>query len=54
MYKITLINTQTNQPHEVAGSQVIVFSDSLDHTAEQLMRNRDTKLFRLMIERCTK
>lgn len=51
MYKITLINTQTNQPHEVAGSQVETFSKDVDRDVESLMRNRDHKLFSVVIER---
>lgn len=51
MYKITLINSQTNQPHEVGGSQVSIFSKDIDRDVEQLMRNRDPNLFRVLIER---
>jgi hypothetical protein len=51
MYKVTLINTQTNQPHEVGGSPVEIYSRDLDRDVEQLMRNRDKNLFRILIER---
>ncbi len=51
MYKITLINAQTNQPHEVGGAAVVIYSKDLDRDVEQLMRNRDTRLFRILIER---
>lgn len=51
MYKITLINTQTNQPHQVNGYTVEVYSTDLDRDVAQLMRNRDPLLYRIIIER---
>lgn len=51
MYKVTLINTQTNQPHEVGGSSVEIYSRDLDRDVTQLMRNRDPLLFRILVER---
>lgn len=51
MYKVTLINTQTNQPHEVGGSPVEIYSKDLDRDVNELMRNRDPLLFRILIER---
>ena len=51
MYTVTLINIQTNKPHEVGGTPVIVPTDNPDFTSEQLLRNRDTKLFRVHIEK---
>ena len=51
MYKIILINTQTNQPHEIGGSPVEIYSKDLDRDVNELMRNRDPLLFRIVIER---
>jgi hypothetical protein len=51
MYKITLINSQTNQPHQVNGCVIEMYSRTLDRDVEQLMRNRDPSQFRLVIER---
>ena len=51
MYEVTLINTQTNQPHEVGGSPVEIYSKDLDRDVAELMRNRDKNLFRILIER---
>lgn len=51
MYKITLINSETNQPHRVNGCIIEMYSRTLDQDAEQLMRNRDPSQFRLVIER---
>lgn len=51
MYIVTLINTQTNRPHEVGGTTVVVPTDNPEFTSEQLLRNRDTKLFRVHIEK---
>jgi hypothetical protein len=51
MYTVTLINIQTNRPHEVGGTPVVVPTDNPDFTSQQLLRNRDTKLFRVHIEK---
>jgi hypothetical protein len=51
MYRVTLINTQTNQPHEVGGSVVEIYTKDLDKDVQQLMRNRDPLLFRITVER---
>ncbi len=53
MYRVTLINTQTNQPHEVGGSVVQIYTKDLDKDVQQLMRNRDPLLFRITVERVT-
>lgn len=51
MYKVILINSITKLPHEVASEPVIIFTNNLQFTAEQLMRNRDPNIFRLSIEK---
>lgn len=50
MYKVTLINSVTNLPHEVLGRPICVVTDNLKPVVEQLMRNRDSKLFRVSVE----
>ena len=51
MYRVTLINSQTNEPHYIAGQPVVVETTELTYTVEQVMRNRDPKLFRIIVER---
>jgi hypothetical protein len=51
MYRVALINSQTKQPHKIGSEPVILLTDNLEYTVGQVMRNRDTSLFHIILER---
>jgi hypothetical protein len=51
MYKVSLYNKENKRTHEVAGEPVVIYTDRLEYTVEQLMRNRDPRLYSINIER---